>query len=70
MLVDCGRGRHVYLHLQETLEPAEIERWNQRLALALGADAKWDAAAVLRLPGTFNHKEACPRRRPRCPSPC
>jgi AAA domain/RepB DNA-primase from phage plasmid len=59
LLVGSGHGRHVYLRLPEPLEPAEIERWNRRLARALGADAKWDAAALLRLPGTFNHKEAC-----------
>jgi hypothetical protein len=56
LLVSSGRVRHVYPLLPEELEPCELERLNQHLAYALGADAGWSETKVLRLPGTWNHK--------------
>lgn len=59
MTVASGSPRswHVYVPLAEV--PAaveELEHLNRRLARFLGGDAKHDAAAVLRLPGTYNRK--------------
>jgi hypothetical protein len=59
MLVASGSPRswHVYLPLAQVLEDVEaLEHLNRRLARYLGADAKHDASAVLRLPGTLNRK--------------
>jgi hypothetical protein len=65
MVVASGSPRswHVYVPLAEVPEDVEeLEVWNRRLARFLGADAKHDAAAVLRLPGTWNRKApALPR---------
>jgi hypothetical protein len=58
LLVDSGNGRHPYLRLPEEAEPAELEQWNRWLARVLDADAGWAENKVLRLPGTFNHKDA------------
>ncbi len=57
LLVSSGHGLHPYLRLPADLEPAELEHWNRRLARKLEADAGWAENKVLRLPGTFNHKE-------------
>jgi DNA-binding transcriptional ArsR family regulator len=56
-VVSSGEGLHAYLRLPEPLEPAELEEWNRRLAARLCADAGWAENKVLRLPGTWNHKE-------------
>jgi hypothetical protein len=65
MTVASGSPRswHVYLPLAEAPEEVgDLELWNRRLARYLEADAKHDASAVLRLPGTFNRKApALPR---------
>jgi hypothetical protein len=51
------RSWHVYLLLAEAPEDVgDLEHLNRRLARYLEADAKHDASAVLRLPGTFNRK--------------
>lgn len=57
LLVDSGHGQHPYLRLPGELEPAELEQWNRRLARLLHADAGWAENKVLRLPGTWNHKD-------------
>jgi hypothetical protein len=57
LLVGSGQGRHVYPRLPDELEPAELEQLNRHLARALDADAGWAENKVLRLPGTWNHKE-------------
>jgi hypothetical protein len=59
MVVASGSPRsfHIYLPLAEVPEDVEeLEVLNRRLARFLSADVKHDAAAVLRLPGTFNRK--------------
>lgn len=63
LVVRSGRpgGRHLYVRLNGLTPPAELEVLNRRLAALLGADHKSDAASVLRLPGTTNHKWSPPR---------
>jgi len=52
---------HAYWALTRRLSVEELERTNQRLAAALGADPKCaDAARILRPPGTNNFKDAPP----------
>jgi hypothetical protein len=58
-LVRSGSGNnfHLYLHLDEVLDPDQLMTLNRRLALTLGGE-KYEANAVLRPPGSFNHKNA------------
>lgn len=49
-------GRHLYLQLTGFEPPDRLEVWNRRLGTLFGADSKWAENALLRLPGTFNHK--------------
>jgi hypothetical protein len=49
-------GRHVYLPLVQPEPPEHLEAWNRRFGALLDADAKWAENALLRLPGTLNHK--------------
>jgi len=60
MLVQSGSAghQHVYLHLDESYPVEQLTALNRRLALALGADSKWQDNTVLRPPGTLNHKAA------------
>src|SRR4051812_36263479 len=56
-----GRNCHAYWPLTAPLPRGEVERANQRLAHALGADpASADAARILRIPGTWSHKHRPP----------
>lgn len=55
-LIRSGRGRHLYLALDEFLPCERIAEMNHRLAVTLGGDAKWQENSVLRLPGTKYHK--------------
>ncbi len=56
-----GPNLHAYWPLREPLTAREAEVANLRLALALGADrACFDAARILRPPGTWNHKRRPP----------
>ncbi len=59
-------GRHIYLPLDETVQPDRLEQINRRLAAALAADDGWERTKVLRLPGTLNHKPR-PHGRPSVP---
>jgi len=62
MVVRSGSGRHAYWALWPPLAPAWAEKANQRLALALGGDARsCDAARILRPPSTTNWKTGEPR---------
>jgi hypothetical protein len=59
MVVASGspRSYHAYILLAEVPQDVdELELLNRRLAVFLGADAKHDASAVLRPPGTWNRK--------------
>jgi putative DNA primase/helicase len=49
-------GRHIYLQLNRHAPPDRLEAWNRRLGVQFHADAKWAENALLRLPGTLNHK--------------
>jgi RepB DNA-primase N-terminal domain len=56
-----GENRHVYFLLADAIESEAIEQRNRRLASALGSDPRvCDAARVLRVPGTLNHKHDPP----------
>ena len=65
-IVKSGGGAHVYFFLKEPAEKNEwrrIEDANKRIAYALSADTgATDAARILRVPGTLNHKYDPPRR--------
>jgi len=63
MTVRSGSGdnAHAYWRLAEPITLDEIERLNRRLAQALGSDTRVvDAARVMRIPGTLNHKHEPP----------
>jgi hypothetical protein len=63
MVVLSGRGRHAYWSTTEPVSPDDLERSNRRLALALGSDPQvFDAARILRPPGTLNLKAKVPRQ--------
>ncbi|MBA3508477.1 MAG: hypothetical protein H0T19_00100 [Thermoleophilaceae bacterium] len=56
-----GENRHAYWVLDRPLATADVERLNLRIARALGGDDHaYDAARVLRIPGTHNHKHDPP----------
>lgn len=55
-VVHSGRGLHVYVLLDGFYPAKVIDDLNRRLASYLPADSKWAENALLRLPGTFNHK--------------
>lgn len=58
-----GPNLHAYWPLRRPLTAREAEVANLRLAHALGADrACYDAARILRPPGTLNHKRRPPTR--------
>lgn len=57
-----GPNLHAYWPLRSPLAPRDAEVANLRLAYALGADRVcFDAARILRPPGTWNHKHAPPQ---------
>jgi DnaB helicase-like protein/primase-like protein len=64
--VKSGGGIHLYWFLKESAGKNDleaIEDVNRRIAVALGGDmAAIDAARIMRVPGTLNHKYDPPRR--------
>jgi putative DNA primase/helicase len=56
VVVRSGHGLHLYWLMQERTAPPVLEDLSRRLAARLGADHCFDAARVLRLPGTLNLK--------------
>lgn len=57
LLLSSGRGIHAYWLLDEpTADLARIERINRGIRDGLGADNAVDAARILRVAGTLNHK--------------
>ncbi len=56
-----GSNVHAYWLLCEPVDLDRVERTNKRLAAALGSDQRvYDAARILRVPGTLNHKHDPP----------
>jgi hypothetical protein len=55
-IVSSGRGHHAYIKVERPVEPDQLVQMNQHLGRILHADAKHDAAAVLRLLGSWNWK--------------
>ncbi|MBK8172748.1 MAG: hypothetical protein IPK60_20755 [Sandaracinaceae bacterium] len=55
-LVRSGHGLHVYFVLREAASPARLSELSKELASAIGGDHAFDAARLLRLPGTYNIK--------------
>lgn len=65
MIVSSGTAGHLHAYwaLAEWVPPAIAEAGNRGLAERLGADlASWDAARILRPPGTHSHKHDPPVR--------
>ena len=61
VLVSSGKGLHAYWRLDEpTSETIRIETVNRALRARFGADNAVDAARILRVAGTFNHKYSDP----------
>jgi hypothetical protein len=63
IVVTTGTGGHAHAYwiLNRALSPEHAVRATRRLAHTLGADPRaTDAARVLRVPGTMNHKHAPP----------
>ena len=56
IVVHSGRGLHLYWLQKEATDPAILSSLSCRLAAALGGDHCYDAARILRLPGTRNLK--------------
>jgi hypothetical protein len=62
IVVSSGAGLHTYWSLLDPIGPDEAEVANRQLALAVDGDLHCvDAARILRLPGTLNHKTQPPR---------
>ena len=60
VLVRSGHGFHAYWVMKEPAEPLVLCDLSARLAANLGGDRVADAARVMRLPGTQNHKDLEP----------
>jgi hypothetical protein len=60
MVIDSGRGHHVYVRFDRKVEADRLGELNHRLAVALQADNAWDPTRLLRLVGTWNHKTVPP----------
>lgn len=65
MIIASGSDGHAhgYWALTQTMTVAQVKNLNHRLALMIGADtsAVIEPTAILRVPGTMNHKEQPPR---------
>lgn len=56
IIVDSGYGYHLYWLLREAVKYPDARAAMKGIAKTLGGDHTYDAARVLRLPGTHNHK--------------
>ena len=62
IIVHSGGGLHCYWRLEEPLEPRDAGPALKWIARLVGGDARSaEAAHILRLPGTMNHKYSPPR---------
>lgn len=57
ILVDSGNGLHAYWLLRQPVPFAKASAAMRGLHKLIGSDSVHDAPRVLRLPGTYNHKE-------------
>mgnify|MGYP003646672515 CR=1 FL=1 len=57
IVVRSAHGLHAYWLLSQTLPPAQLSDLSRRLAHQFGGDAAFDAARLLRLPGSWNCKD-------------
>jgi hypothetical protein len=57
IIVASAHGLHAYWLLREEHDSAELSAVSKLLAAALGGDHAFDAARLLRLPGSFNRKD-------------
>lgn len=57
IIVRSGHGLHLYWLLREATDPKELSELSRGLAGVLGGDHAFDAARLLRLPGTLNRKD-------------
>lgn len=58
IVVRSGHGLHCYWLLKEEVLPEELSQIANDLRRRLGGDSAFDAARLLRLPGTFNRKDS------------
>lgn len=57
VIVDSGHGWHLYWHLDKPV-PTDLATGAMRvLAVELGGDIVGDPARIMRIPGTWNHKD-------------
>jgi hypothetical protein len=56
-VVDSGRGLHLYWRIEQTTDFEAVEQANKAIADLLSGDDVSDRARILRVPGTFNHKQ-------------
>jgi hypothetical protein len=61
ILVDSGNGLHCYWLLGDPVPFQQAQAAMKGLAKAIGGDHVYDAARILRLPGTHNHKSDPPK---------
>lgn len=57
IVVRSGHGLHVFWMLRDISEPSELSTASKWVAGVLGGDHTFDAARLLRLPGSFNLKD-------------
>ena len=57
IVVRSGHGLHGYWLLEKPAEPADLSNASRGLAYMIGGDHAFDAARLLRLPGTTNWKD-------------
>jgi hypothetical protein len=57
IVVRSGHGLHAYWLLREDYDPNELSEVSRWLAKHLGGDHAFDAARILRAPGSFNRKD-------------
>lgn len=63
VVVASGHGLHLYWVLSEEQRPGDLSLLSDALQLRVGGDACFDAARILRLPGSWNVKDrAHPRQ--------
>ncbi len=64
VVVNSGKGRHLYFQLDKFYSAQEIGKANKNLLAHLGlkSDGAWEASHLLRLPGSVNNKYLDPKK--------